>query len=59
MLFFYVFYDITYLAVKGSTNSFQHKTIVSFDPVFIIVVDDLILDSCAFGEFIAAYVAFF
>ena len=50
----FVFNDVADGTIEGIADAFQHITVVPLDAVFVVVVDDLVLNTGALCQFIAA-----
>lgn len=53
-LFLYKFNDIADPAGERGTNAFQNKAVIPFHLIFIVIVDDLILNSRSFCKLVSA-----
>jgi hypothetical protein len=50
----FVYEDIPDPAIKGVTDPVEYIAVISLYPVFIVVINDLILDACALCQLVAA-----
>ena len=55
-VFFILLYYFRHITIKGNANSIQNETVISFNFVFVVIIDDLILDSRSLVEFVTAYI---
>ena len=48
----FVFNNITEITIQSGADTIKNVTVISLDMIFIVVIDDLILDAGTFCQFI-------